>query len=206
MYRHRMVGSFQHIKVCIQNSGKQCGRHLAFASSKYLDDFAILIACCLLVSFFCRCITYDTIKREGFSRQNDLSVADRCRKSDVVNSSARSTCCAGAVTSKRVFKQICVHLLGCNLRLGKGKRNRDIRIFFCTLILGFRTVRIHWGSVFRCHNGISVVRIQRRIDRLGINLACNSGKIRLRQLIFCRRAGNYILEIHCCHIRLDLLF
>ena len=73
-----MVGSFQHIKVCIQNSGKQCGGHLAFASSKYLDDFAILIACCLLVSFFCRCITYDTIKREGFSRQNDLSVADRC--------------------------------------------------------------------------------------------------------------------------------
>ena len=59
-----MVGSFQHIKVCIQNSGKQCGGHLAFASSKYLDDFAILIACCLLVSFFCRCITYDTIKEK----------------------------------------------------------------------------------------------------------------------------------------------
>jgi len=26
---------------------------------------------------------------------------------------------------------------------GKCKRNRDIRIFFCTLILGFRIVRIH---------------------------------------------------------------
>ena len=38
-----------------------------------------------------------------------------------------------------------------------------------------------------CHYEVSVVRIQRRIDRLGINLACNSGKIRLRQLIFCRR-------------------
>ena len=94
MNRHRVIGSLYYVKIRIQDRREQSGGYLADTAAEYLDYFTVLIAGCLLITFFSCRVTNNCIVGEGFTRQDNLSVAGRCCKRQIVNTAAGSACCA----------------------------------------------------------------------------------------------------------------